>query len=57
MAGMASNSTRGLPMTDDVWPAAVAAIDAEFNGDLDRAEDALLEGLSRLRIQRQEGRR
>jgi len=39
---------------EPVWEAATEAIDAEFEGDLDRSEAALLEGLSRVRKKKAE---
>jgi len=42
--------------TEPVWKPLVEAIDAAFEGDLDRCENALLEALSRLRKRKQQQR-
>jgi len=39
------------------WPSAVEAIEAEQDGDLDRAEAALVDALGRVRRRKQEGGR
>ena len=43
-------------MTQPIWEPLVEAIDAAFEGDLDRCENALLEALSRLRKRKQQKR-
>jgi len=43
-------------VTQLIWEPLVEAIDAAFNGDLDRCENALLDALSRLRKRKQQQR-